>query len=84
MADVFYNASANKMSFGDYGFDIISSGTSTAGYRILVALEESELTFTNDLDGLTDTITIPAGFELYGVFSSVAIVSGKLIAYKAG
>jgi hypothetical protein len=50
----------------------------------LVALEESELTFTNDLDGLTDTITIPAGFELYGVFSSVTMVSGKLIAYKAG
>jgi len=83
MADVFYNASANKMSFGDYGFDIISSGTSTAGYRILIALEESELTFTNDLDGLTDTITIPAGFELYGVFSSVTIVSGKVIAYKS-
>jgi hypothetical protein len=84
MADVFYNASANKMSFGDYGFEILDSGTNTTGYRILVALEETELTFTNDLDGLIDTITIPAGFELYGVFSIVAIVSGKLIAYKAG
>lgn len=82
MNDIFYEGENNKQAFGDYGFDILQTGTSTVPYRVLVATQQTQITVTNSADNQTTTLTLPLGFELYGQFTSTEVVSGKLIAYK--
>lgn len=69
---------------GDYGFSYLTTGGSeTASFRAIQALEDSSVTTTTTVgDALTEVI-IPTGSVIWGKFDSVAVVAGKVIAYKA-
>lgn len=71
---------------GDYGFRLLSSGaSSTAGesFRSIQALEDSVVTTTTQAGDALTSVTLTEGTVVFGKFDSVAVASGKVIAYKA-
>lgn len=82
MSDIFQTGNFNKVSLGDFGFDVLGIGiANTKEYRVLNALEASQVTVINKADGQTTTLTLPGGFQLFGQFESVNVISGSVIAY---
>ena len=72
----------SNVSFGEYGFDLLTTGLSnTQVYRVLQAVTSTTLTVFNEADDVESTLTIPTGMLLYGDFSSVNISNGSVIAY---
>lgn len=69
-------------SMGQNGLVVASAGTYTDDYISILALEESIITATGD--NITDftSVTIPAGVNIPGVFTSVVVTSGTVILYK--
>ena len=82
MADVFYTGEHNKVSLGDYGFDLLETGTHTGSWRIIECLEAASITFTNLADNQQHTIDLTPGFKIFGIFESIVVASGKIITYK--
>lgn len=82
-----YTSVFQQLSFGDYGFRILSSGeTSNVGeyFGAIQVLTDSFIGFTNDVANGDTTIAnleLMAGQVVYGNFTSVAVTSGKVIAY---
>jgi hypothetical protein len=74
-----------KQSFGEYGSEYIITGETDAGetvYKAITALEASSLTLTQaEGDTTLTTIPVPAGLTIYGLFASISVVSGKVLAY---
>ena len=80
---LFRQGDFHMQSFGQAGFDYVTSGTINADtYIAITALEDSQLDVTaSDGDSLTD-VTIPKGLTIYGTFSSITVDSGKILAYR--
>lgn len=71
---------------GDYGFRLLSGGdSSTAGesFRSIQALEDSVVTTTTLAGDALTSVTLTEGMVVFGKFDSVAVASGKVLAYKA-
>ena len=51
--------------------------------RAFTALEECVLTVTSESGDDLSSVTIPAGVTIYGLWSQLAITSGKAIVYIA-
>ena len=82
------NATPNfqRQVLGQKGFRYLSgsaSGTSGEHYRAITVLDDATLTVTSESgDGLT-SIDVPAGVSIYGLFKTVSISAGKILAYIA-
>jgi hypothetical protein len=71
---------------GDYGFRLLSGGdSSTAGesFRSIQALQDSVVTTTTLAGDALTSVTLTEGMVVFGKFDSVAVASGKVLAYKA-
>jgi len=82
------NAAPNffRQSFGQKGFRrITSSFTPVSGeeYRVIVPVEDAVVTVVSLAGDNLTSVTLPAGYSLYGLFSSVSVASGSVIAYIA-
>ena len=82
------NATGNfqRQVLGQKGFRKLRTGTtSNVGefYRAITVLADASITLTSEAgDGLT-TETVAAGITIYGLFSSITVVSGDVLAYIA-
>lgn len=82
-----YTSVFQSLSFGDYGFRILSSGeTSIEGehFGAVILLNDSTIGFTNDVSGGDTSISnlqLAAGQTIYGNITNLSITSGKVIAY---
>lgn len=76
----------NLQAFGQFGFRLVVLGTTLPAdeqYRVLHCVDEATLTFTSEAGDSLSSVTFPAGFVLYGLFSNVIVSSGNVIAYIA-
>jgi hypothetical protein len=82
-----YTSVFQKVSFGDYGLRILSSGETSVANEAFAAIQvlaDCVVSFTNNTDGGDTTITslsLNAGQAIYGNFEDISLSSGKLIAY---
>jgi hypothetical protein len=82
-----YTSVFQRVSFGDYGFRILSSGeTSVAdeAFAAIQVLADCVVSFTNNTEGGDTTITslsLNAGQVIYGNFEDISVASGKILAY---
>jgi hypothetical protein len=85
--DLYYSSEFQKLSFGDKGLRIISTGgNSIAGesFCAIQALESSTISCDIDTNGGDTSITslpIGTGAIIYGNFDDVSVVSGKVVCY---
>jgi hypothetical protein len=82
------NAAPNyfRQSFGQKGFRrITSSFVPVAGeeYRVIVPLVDSVVSATALAGDSLTAATLPTGLGVYGLFSSVTVTSGTVLAYIA-
>ena len=82
------NATPNfqRQVLGQKGFRKLRKGTSgTAGefYRAITVLADASITVTSEAGDDLTTETVAAGITIYGLFSSITIVSGDVLAYIA-
>ena len=82
------NATPNfqRQVLGQKGFRKLRTGnTSTVGefYRAITVLADASITVTSEAGEDLNAETIPAGITIYGLFSSVTVVSGDVLAYIA-
>ena len=69
---------------GDYGFKVVASAGSTSeSCRAIQALEDSVVTTTTTVGDALTSVALTEGTIIFGKFDSVAVASGKVIAYKA-
>lgn len=72
-------------SMGQRGFKYLSSaGTATysdSNTNCIYCLEESEVTIVSIVGDSLTGVTLPAGFQLVGRYSSVTMDSGSAIVY---
>ncbi len=69
---------------GDYGFRVVAAGASTSeSCRSIQALEDSVITTTTQVGDALTSVALTEGTIVFGKFDSVAVASGKVIAYKA-
>lgn len=69
---------------GDYGFRYVTAGNNTTdSCRAIQALEDSVVTTTTTKGDALTSVTIAEGMVIFGKFDSVAVATGKVIAYKA-
>lgn len=75
-----------RQVLGQKGFRLIGAGgAGTAGehYRAITVLDDATITLTAEAgDGITAT-AIPTGVTIYGLFDSISVTAGKIIAYIA-
>ena len=73
----------NYLEFGAAGTLLKEAGTETGSFSAINALEDSTVTvITNWVNaGATETVALVAGQTVYGIFTSVAWVSGTVVAY---
>jgi hypothetical protein len=84
------NAAPNffRQSFGQKGFRLITSTFTPVAdeqYRAIVPLDDSTISATS-LGAIGDNLAstaIPAGLAVYGLFSSVTVSTGRVLAYIA-
>lgn len=82
------NATPNfqRQVLGQKGFRKLRTGnTSTVGefYRAITVLADASITVTSEAGDDLTTETVAAGITIYGLFSSVTVVSGDVLAYIA-
>ena len=79
-----HNYNRNLQSFGQAGFDAVgASETITAHtYIAITALEDSNITIVAETGDSLTAVDIARGITIYGRFSSVTCVSGRLIVYR--
>lgn len=79
------NVGANRQLAGEYGGRYIdaSAGTVSGNWMEIHAVSTSILSgCTSNITGLGAGVTIQAGDSISGVFTSLALSSGALIAYN--
>lgn len=79
------NVGSNRQLSGEYGGTYISSasGTVTGSWQALHALEITILgATTSNITNFPAGVTLQAGDEIAGVWTSVTVSSGSLIAYN--
>jgi hypothetical protein len=75
-----------RQSFGQKGFRLITSSFTPVAneeYRVLVTLDDSTLSATALAGDNLSAVSISAGFEVYGLFTSVTVTAGRVLAYIA-
>ncbi len=75
----------SNLSFGAQGVKITSAQGATAGpFSIVNCLADAVFTCTVNWvnAGSPETITVTAGQSVYGVFSTITVTSGTIVAYK--
>lgn len=82
------NAAPNffRQSFGQKGFRVITSSftpITNEEYRVIVTLDDSTVTATALAGDSLAAAAVPAGFEVYGLFSAVSVSAGRVLAYIA-
>ena len=82
------NATPNfqRQVLGQKGFRKFRTGsTSISGefYRAITVLADASITVTSEAGEDLNAETIPAGITIYGLFSSITVVSGDVLAYIA-
>jgi len=82
------NATPNfqRQVLGQKGFrKLTTSGSGTAGefYRAITVLADASITLSSEAGDDLTTEAIPAGVTIYGLFSSITVVSGDVLAYIA-
>jgi hypothetical protein len=76
-----------QVSFGDFGFRILSEAeTSVSGehFCAISPLEDATIDFTSNTSGGDSSATdleLLTGMAIYGNFSDITVDSGKIIAY---
>jgi hypothetical protein len=82
-----YTSVFQQLSFGDFGFRILSTGeTSVEGeyFGAVQMLNDSTIGFTNDVasgDTSISNLQLAAGQTVYGNITNLTITSGKVLAY---
>jgi hypothetical protein len=69
-----------RASMGGYGGTVRTAGTYTGKFCAIKAMEDSVVTATGNITGLT-SLTILGGDVVPGEFTSVTVASGKVILY---
>ena len=82
------NATPNfqRQVLGQKGFrKLTTGGSSTSGefYRAITVLDDAVITTVSEAGDPLTSEAIPAGITIYGLFSSITVTSGELIAYIA-
>jgi len=82
------NATPNfqRQVLGQKGLRTIgAAGTGTAGefYRAITATDDAVISATSEAGDNLLSVAIPAGVTVYGLFSTLSVTSGKIIAYIA-
>ena len=82
------NATPNfqRKVLGQKGFRKLRTGSvSISGefYRAITVLADASITVTSEAGNDLTTETVAAGITIYGLFSSITIVSGDVLAYIA-
>jgi hypothetical protein len=82
------NAAPNyfRQSFGQKGFRLITSSFTPVAneeYRVIVPLDDSTVTAVALAGDNLTAAAVPAGFEVYGLFTSVTVTAGRVLAYIA-
>jgi hypothetical protein len=82
------NATPNfqRQVLGQKGFrKLRTGGSGNAGefYRAITALDYTTISVTSEAGDDLTAEAIPAGVTIYGLFSSITVVSGDVVAYIA-
>ena len=75
-----------RQVLGQKGLRLIgASGSGQAGefYRAITATDDAVISATAEAGDSLVSVTIPAGVTVYGLFSTISVTSGKIIAYIA-
>ena len=75
-----------RQVLGQKGFrKLRAGGAGTAGefYRAITVLADASITLGSEAGDDLTAETIPAGVTIYGLFSSITVVSGDVLAYIA-
>jgi len=75
---------SNSLAFGANGSILKGAGALTGDFVMIQALEDSSITVVSNWVGASspESLTLSAGSTVYGVFTTVTWVSGKVVAYK--
>jgi len=79
------NVGSNRQLAGEHGGQYIdpSTGTVTGNFMEIQATQASILgAVASNITGLPAGLTMVAGASIYGVYTSVAVASGSVIAYN--
>lgn len=76
-----------KFGYGQYDHDVITDTAEHTGlwYKILVVANAGLTALVDNKANSTtayDTLTLPAGAEFYGEFTTIQLSSGSVVAYK--
>lgn len=74
----------NTLSFGGYGFRVVDdtfTPIAEESYAAIQVIEEAEVTAEALAGDDLTSETLAVGLVVYGVFSSVSVASGKVLAY---
>jgi len=82
------NATPNfqRQVLGQKGFRAIgAAGTGTSGefYRAITALDYVIVSVVSEAGDNLTSVEIPTGVTIYGLFSSVSVTEGRVLAYIA-
>jgi hypothetical protein len=82
------NATGNfqRQVLGQKGFRKLRTGSASISgefYRAITVLADASITVTSEAGEDLNAETIPAGITIYGLFSSITVVSGDVLAYIA-
>ena len=82
------NATPNfqRQVLGQKGFRKLRTGSASISgefYRAITVLADASITLTSEAGDDLTTETVAAGITIYGLFSSITIVSGDVLAYIA-
>lgn len=82
------NATPNfqRQVLGQKGFRKLRTGNSSAAgefYRAITVLADASITLTSEAGDDLTTETVAAGITIYGLFNSITVVSGDVLAYIA-
>jgi hypothetical protein len=87
MSDLYYTGEFQRLSFGDKGLRVVSSGSTTTtgeNFCAIQALEGSTISCDIDTIGGDTSITsllLSTGQVIYGNFNDITVSSGKIVAY---
>ena len=74
----------NAASFGQNGFRVVDSGGGTEANEIYVAIQviaDAVVTTTTDYGDALSSTSISAGTVVFGVFNTITVDSGTVLAY---
>jgi len=82
------NATPNfqRQVLGQKGFRKLRTGSASISgefYRAITVLDDAVITTVSESGDDLTAGTIPAGITIYGLFSSITVVSGDVLAYIA-